>query len=230
MLFVELVVVVIAIVCTEQLKVRLTDKNHARLPEQSCYRLVFIQLTSILPCLVIVQEPADPHPVQSVNIFHFNIEVTHHETGEVKAGHLIEQLVLVDGIRLVGHHEDKAVVALRCEYPCSDRVAVLQYLRPSGPHITHIELPSMQSSARIDTIDDHTRQGTHIALRVIFYHRLHILHAAFAVTIVQLRQSTDKDELIPMVSNGEPLGREDGICFHLRQSSRLEGRIGSGIE
>ena len=143
MLFVELVVVVIAIVCTEQFKVRLTDKNHARLPEQSCYRLVFIQLTSILPCLVIVQEPADPHPVQSVNIFHLNIEVTHHETGEVKAGHLIEQLVLVDGIRLVGHHEDKAVVALRCEYPCSDRVAVLQYLRPSGPHITHIELPSM---------------------------------------------------------------------------------------
>ena len=230
MLFVELIVVVIAVVCTEQFKVRFTDKNHARLPEQSCYRLVFIQLTCILPCLVIVQEPADPHPMQSVYIFHFNIEVSYHETGEVKAGHLIEQLVLVDGIRFVGHHEDEAVVTLGCEYPCSDRVAVLQHLRSSGPHITHIELPSMESSARIDTIDDHTRQGTHVALRVIFYHRLHILHAAFTVTIVQLGQSTDKDKLIPMVSNGEPLGREDGIRFHLRQTSRLEGRIGSGIE
>ena len=61
----------------------------------------------ILAGFVVAQESADEHAAQSVLVLvGDDVEVTHQEVREVILRHLVEQLVLIDGIRLVGQQED----------------------------------------------------------------------------------------------------------------------------
>ena len=74
--------------------------------------LVAVQTTGILQCLVVVHETTNEHAVHDSLLLYFELEVTHHEVREVIARHLEEQLVLVDGVGLVGNDEEEVGVSL----------------------------------------------------------------------------------------------------------------------
>ena len=168
--------------------------------------------------------------MQSFLFFYLDVKVTHDETGEVKPCHLVEQLVFVHGVGLVGHHEDELIVTLGNEHPGGDGVAVLQHLTAPRPYIAHVKASSMQPASGLHTINDHTCHGTDLALRIMGHHLLHIVKTTLAVAVVQLTQSSDKEELVAMGTQGETAGGKGCIGTHLLQTVGLEGSIGSGIE
>ena len=71
-----------------------------------------MQLSGILQGFVEIHETTNHHAVKALLALYLQVEVAHQEVGEVEACHLVEQLVLVDGIRLECQQESKRYVAV----------------------------------------------------------------------------------------------------------------------
>ena len=150
--------------------------------------------------------------------------------GKVVFSHFKEQLVLIHRVWLVNEHEHKVGIAFIREYFLLDRILVIEYNTSSVPYIFQVKLSAMQSFSRIDSIDYHTRYFADSAIRIFLYHFLHILNAGIGVTIVELAQSTDKQEFIPVFSQWETLGRYACIGLSLLVSACLECLVGCRIK
>ena len=104
---------------------------------------LLMQLTRILQRLIVAQETTHAHVARSVGINNLDIEIAHHVVGEVIASQLEEQLIVVDGIRIVGNDIEELLVTLGRELTCSDRIAVAEHHRTAAPNVTKVELASM---------------------------------------------------------------------------------------
>ena len=54
----------------------------------------------------------------------------------------------------------------------------------------------MQRPSGLHSVDDHSCQGAHIALRVFVHHFLHVVHAALGIALVELCHTVEEDELV----------------------------------
>ena len=109
-------------------KLLLADDEAAAMFKHAGHGLVVVQLACILACLVVAQESADEHAVQSMLVLvNDNVEVTHQIVGEIIFGHLVEQLVLVDRVGLVGQQEYITGVALEGQRVHLGGVAALYF-------------------------------------------------------------------------------------------------------
>ena len=101
MLLVELVVVVVAIPRSEQFLVGVAYYYGAAFTGQTQNVLVGVQLSCILQGFVVALESADNHSFQSLHLFCRNLKISYEEVREVVFCQLIQQLVLIDRVRLV---------------------------------------------------------------------------------------------------------------------------------
>ena len=98
MLLVELVVIVVAVLRSEQFDVAVADDYGAPFLCKLHHLLVLVELACILQSLVVVSESAHHHAVHAVEFVDDDIEVAHDEVREVEARKLEEQLVLVERV------------------------------------------------------------------------------------------------------------------------------------
>ena len=201
MLLVERIVVVVAEVGAQELQVLGADEDGAARLCQPCDGGIAVELTGILQHLVVAVEAADAHASQSVDVLDLDVEVARYETGEVEARHLEEELVLVDGVGLIGKHEDEVDIALDLELTGSDGVAVAHDDGAPRPHVAHVEASAMEAPSGLHAVDDHACHAAHLALGELFHHLFHIFQAAVAVAGVELAQSADEDELVAVVTH-----------------------------
>ena len=227
---VELLILLVAEACAHEYTVALADDDGFRTLQSHTHQWVLIQHTCILQGLVVAEESADDHPMDLIDSIDIDLEVTHQEIGEVILRQVVEQLVLVHGVRVIGEHEHELLVAFLAQRIGHRRIARCQFDITFRPEVADIELSSVQSSAFLYTLDDHTCQWRHLALRIFLHHLTHILQTLLRLSVVQLTQSFDEDELITVGPLWETLCRQLGVGAHLTEAVSLEGLVGSGIE
>ena len=88
----------------------------------------------------------------------------------------------------------------------------------------------MDTSAALHPIDDHTRQFTDTALRIVFHDGLHMIQTFLAITLVQVGHTLNKDELITVLTMWETTGRDRRITMHRHEITLLESLIGGGVQ
>ena len=124
---VELVVVVVAILLAKQFGVLGADNDRPCLSHSSDNTLLLMNFPGILVCLVEEPESRDLHKVNAVGLFYLDIEIPHDEGREIEPCHLEEQLVLVERVGVIGQDEEEFLVAVGCELPGSNGVAVVEH-------------------------------------------------------------------------------------------------------
>ena len=138
--------------------------------------------------------------MQPVVVFDINVEVAYQIAGEVVFGQLEEQLILVHRVGTVDQHECEIGVSFVGELLSVDRIAVGHDGTASFPHVAQIELSAMQPSPGLHAIDDHSGHLAHLTLGIFFYNLLHVIHARLCVSLVQLAQTANEEEFIPIGS------------------------------
>ena len=197
---------------------------------QECsHRLVGKQLPRILQGLVVVQETADTHPMQPVVLIEHNVEVTHQEIREVITGHLKQQLILIDGVGLVGKDEHEVLVALSTEFYNCGRVGTKCDVS-ARPDVTDVELAAVQPTAILHTFHNHARQLADLAVGVFLNDCFEALDTAIAVAFVQHAETLDKQKFRAVLTQGETISRDAGVSFHDVVSVGLKGFVGGSIQ
>ena len=229
MLVVELFVVLVAEVRTEQRQVGLADYYAARFPRQACYRLVFVKHPRVLQSLVVSLEACNPHAVQPVEVLDYYVEVAHEEIVEVVACHLEEQFVLIDGVRVVCQQEQVRRQPVGNELPCLYRVAVVQHRAAPLPHVAYVEFSSAQPPAGVHPVYYHACNLADAAVRVVLHHVVHVLQASVGIAVVQFPEPVDEYELVAVCAHRETFLRHLRVPPHLSVPVGLECRVCGGI-
>ena len=184
----------------------------------------------VLQCFVVAQETADAHVCRTIGIDYLYVEIAHHEVREVVTRHLEEQLVLVDGIRMIGYDIEELLVTLGRQFAGSNGVAVAQHYGAPAPYIAQVELSAMQATSLLHAVDNHTCHLSQLALREILHKHLHIGKTAIAVAVVEFRQTIDEHKLIAVLSHGESLFRQSRVAAHLSIAIGLESLVSGAIQ
>ena len=192
--------------------------------------LLLIEEAGILEHLVVVAESFKPHATQSVKVFKREVEVAHQEVGEIEACHFKEQLVLVDGIGLIGDEEDEIGIALGFEDTGCNRVAVGEHIATALPDVAHVELAAVEPASGLYAVDNHSGHRTDIAGGVFINHGLHVGETTLAVTAIQFVETSNEDEFITVGAHGESSFGEGRVGLHLDKAVSLEGFVGGSIE
>ena len=230
MLGVELLIVIIAELLAQEFHVVAADEDDACFPCQPHDVGLTLHLAGILVRLVEIAETREFHQMDAVGIFDFDIEVAHHERGEVEARHLEEQLILIERVGRVGDDKEEIFVAVGHESAGSDGVAVVEHGGTAAPHIAQVEFATMQLTACFHSIHYHAGHLADTATGIVFHHIVHVLETAVGVAVVQAAQSTDEDELVAVGTQRESGLRNMSVAEHFLVTVGLEGFVGSGIE
>ena len=181
--------------------------------------------------LVVTEEAADDHACQTVRVLvDVQVEVAYQEVGEVIFCHLVEQLVLADGVGLVEQHED--VVGITLDDQRIDLRGVLsrEVVHAARPDIVHVELAAMQLPALLYATEYHACHLADLAVGVFLDHLLQPLYTTVGVALVEHAQTLDEEELRAVLSQGEALCRQFGVGSDFTVAVLLEGVVGSGID
>ena len=189
-----------------------------------------MQLTSVLQCLVVAEEAADAHVARTVGVFDADVEVAHHKIGEIIACEFEKQLVLVDGIGVVGDDVEEFFVALGRKFAYGHRIAVAEHDRPSTPHVAEVELAAVQPTTLFHAVYNHSSHLSEFALWEFFDQKLHIGHTAATVVVVEFGKSVDEDEFVAILTHREAFFRNARITTNLTVAVGLEGVVGGSVE
>ena len=205
--FEEHLVVAIAVDGSQQPQVGFADDEAAAGLQDVCYRtFVAIELAGILAGLVVAEESADEHAAESVGVLvGDDVEVAHQIVREVILRHLVEQLVLVDAVRLIGQQEDVVDITLEDKAVGEGGVAI-EVHGAARPDVVYVELSPVQLPALLDAADNHSRQFADLALRILLHHLLHPLCTAFGIALVQQTQTLYEEELRTVLALWEAVG------------------------
>ena len=210
---VEVLVILITIICLEQLLVLVADDYGLRLCGKLRQRLRIVHLAGILIGLVEAAETAELHLMETVEVGYFYVEVAHNEVGKVKLRHLEEQLILVDRVGTIYQKELEIgqTVGREC-LPLGCIVVVKHYVSPC-PHVAETEAAAPQAPPCVHTVDYHAGHLTDPALRILLHHGLHIGKTALGIAIIEFVQTSDKQELVAVGTQREPgFGHTDIAC------------------
>ena len=230
MLGIELIVVVITKLTAEEGKIDVADDDAPTLSQGGHNGFLPVDTAGILQGLVIIAESAHLHAVKAAVVLDADVKVADQIAGEVETRQLEKQLVLIDRVGTIDHHEREVGVALIGELLRIDGITVGKDFRAAIPHIAQVELATMEPTASVDSIDDHTGHFAHLTLGKLLDKFFHVGHAAVGVARVEPAQTTDEQELVAIGSQGEARGGDMGVARHLRESVSLEGIVGGGIE
>ena len=227
---VELGIVVVTKLSSQQRQVDLRNDECAGLARERLDRGLLQHLIGVLPCFVVIVETGYSHAVDTVQIVNGDIEITDKITREVIAGHLEQQLVLPYRIGRIEQQEAERSVALIAELHLFLLVCLGQHLGTPLPEIANVEMSAVELSAGLHSVDDHSGQFGQLTLGEMSHQRVHRCETSLAVTLVETAQSTDEDELIAVLSLGEPLGRNAAVGRYLGIALSLESIVGGTIE
>ena len=191
---------------------------------------VGIQLLGIGVRLVEVEEAADAHLCQPVGLLDLDVEVAHHEAGEVVEGHLVEQLVLVQAVLGIGQQEDEVAEAFVAEFPFLRRGVLLRGGRPAAPDVAGHILPVAQRAAFLDPLYDVLRHLRHLVLRVFLDDFFQRDQEAVALSRVELAHGADEHELGAVRPFGEVVGGHVVVAEHFLVFVPVVGFVGGGIQ
>ena len=230
MLIVELLIVLITELLTEQRQVLLADNDGSALPQSFYDVLLLIELAGVLQSLVEITEARYLHATEPLDILDLDVEVAHHVAREVVACQLEEQLVLVHRVGLVGNHEDEVGIRVGRQLACGNGIAVAQHDTSAAPHITQVEFSTMQAATFFHTIDNHSRHLCQLALWELLNQQFHVGQTSIAITVVEFAQSADEDELVAVCSQWETGFRNVDVASYLTEAVGLEGVVGGSIK
>ena len=196
MLLVELRIVVVTVLRAQQFQVLIADNDDACLLEQGHDVLLLIERAGILQHFVVVAESFQAHTAEAVNVFKVEVEVANEIVGEVEAGHLKEQLVLLYGVGLIGNEQDEVGIALGLKDAGGNGVAVGEHVTAALPDIAHVELSTMETAASLHAVDDHAGHGADPTFGIFLHDGLHIAETALGITLIEFAQSADEDKLV----------------------------------
>ena len=227
---IELVVVAIGILGTQQREVLLADEIGARLTQKAHNLCLMQYVVGIEACLVVITETCDLHEMDAVAFFDVDIKVADKIGCEVELRHLEEQLVLVDRVGLIGKEEHEVGLSLWAEGLLCSLLVLIEYGAASLPYVLQVELAAMETFSGIDSIDYHTSHLAESALRIFLNQGLHICHASLRIALVQLAQSADKDKLVTVGAHGETGGRYIRVGQYRLVFPQFESLVGRSIE
>ena len=166
-------------------------------------------------------------PLYFLNV---DIEETCHVRGEVILRHLKEQLVLVGLVRIVCQQEyEVGVTVVRVAFLLG-RILIVEFHASPSPYFAQVEFTYVEAFAGIYTIDNHTCHLAESAIWVFVYHFFKVNQAAIDIAIIQLAETSNKEELVSVCSIREAGLGYFGIVYHLIILSILESLIGMCIE
>ena len=176
---------------------------------------MLVDVVGILACFVVIAEAFYLHAVQTILLVNDEVEITHEIGGEIIFRHLEEQLVLVYRVRNVGEHEDERLVALNAEYLCFGFDIIIEYGVAARPYIAQVECTALELSAGFHSVENHSCHLAESAVRIFLYHLLHIIETGLDITLVELGESADKEELVAVGSFRIALVRDSPVVYHL---------------
>ena len=191
---------------------------------------LLMQLTGVLQGLVVVAETADAHVRRAVGILDFDVEVAHHKIGEIIASEFEKQLVLVDGVGVIGDDVEEFLVALRRKFAHSHRIAVAEHDGTPTPHVAEVELAAVQPPTLLHAVHNHSGHLREFALRKFLDQHLHIGHTAAAVAVVEFGKSIDEDEFVAILTHREAFLGNARIAANFAVAVGLESIVGRAIE
>ncbi len=179
--------------------------------------------------LIVIKETAYQHSADAVVHVNCDVEVAHHEIGEVISGHLEKQLIRVERVGPVSQKKYKTRVALHAQRIGNG--AVSRHVRPTArPYIAYVKLSSIQCPAGLHALDNHSGHLRHIAVGIFLHHFLHAFHTSRGISLIETAQSVDEYELRPVGSHRKTFGRQARVGSHLVISVSLESVVSGGIQ
>ena len=227
---VEVLVVLVGEGGADELQVGVADDDAVGLSYLLHHARRVVELACILVRLVEASESAELHLVQTFYLADFYVEVAHDEMGEIELRHLEQQFVLVDGVGMIDQQELEVCYAVGGELACLYAIAVVEYGRPSGPHVFQVEFCSSQPFAGIHTVDNHARHLADATLREFLHDRLHVGYTPVGIAVVEFAQTADEQELVAVSSQGESCFRYANVAAHFAVAVFLERFVGSRIK
>ena len=176
---------------------------------------MLVDVVGILARFVVIAESLYLHAVQTILLVNDEVEITHEIGGEIILRHLEEQLVLVYRIGNVGEHEDERLVALDAEYLGFGFDIIIEYSVAARPYIAQVECAALELSAGFHSVENHSCHLAESAVRIFLYHLLHIIETCLDITLVELGESADKEELVAVGSFRIALVRDSPVVYHL---------------
>ena len=112
MLGIELIVIVITKLTAEEGKIDVADDDAPTFSQGGHNGLLSVDTAGILQGFVIIAESADLHAMKATVVLNADVEVADQIAGEVETRQLEKQLVLIDRVGAIDHHEREVGVAL----------------------------------------------------------------------------------------------------------------------
>ena len=118
------------------------------------------------------------------------------------SGQFVEQLILVDGVGLIGQQKHMLHIALYAQRIDTDGVGGHTGSTPR-PDISDIKLAAIELPSLTDTSDNHARQFAYLTLRIIIHHLFHVFCTSCCITLVEQAQTLDEEEFRTMLPQGK---------------------------
>ena len=168
--------------------------------------------------------------VKSCGISNLYVEVSHHEIREVEPCQLEQQFVLAYGIGIIHEQEGELRIAFVRESLGIRSVLVRHYSCSAVPYILHAEIASHKGTALAYSVDNHTCKFADLALRICLYEGVKSGKTTVGIAFIELAESGDEQELIPIVAHWETLVGYARVLLHLLEAVVLEGLVCGCIE
>ena len=232
MLVAELLVLVEAVSLEEQLEVLLGDDVGADAGEARSHVLVGVETLAVAPGFVEVHETAYLEHGDAVALGHGDVEVAHHEVGEVIAGNLEEQLVVVHRAVLVSQHEDERHGTLFAEG--LDGGGVNGSSLGSSAHQTALpdaaQRARRQQTSLAHALGDKAGKFADFVLRILAANLLESVEEIGGVALLQTAHGVEEHELRTVSAQCVLAGREAVVQIDLAVTPVVVGVVGGRIK
>ena len=184
----------------------------------------------ILISLVIAAETTELHAVKTGIIDNLDVEITDYEVSKVELRHLKQQLVLIERVRAIYQHNLEVDIAILRELNVTYRVTVVENVGTPAPDIPKVEPATAQPLPGMYSVDYHSRHFAYSALRELLHNLLHVGKTTFGIAIIQLAESTDKQELVTVSTHRESGVGHFNVARHFIVSASLEGIVSCCVQ
>ena len=227
---IEFLIIVETKLAAKQFKVVAADD------EGSCFFLapghvgVALHFGSVLVGFVEIAESRHFHQVQLVDGLQLDVKITNDEGREIETSHLEEQLILIEGIGVVGDDVEELLVAVGGKLFGGYGVAVVEHGGAAAPHVGEVELSAVQTATSLHSVDYHAGHLANATAGEVLHHEIHVFQTSVGIVVVETAQTTNKYEFVAVGSQRETGFRHMGIAVDFFVAVGLEGAVGGGVE
>ena len=117
--------------------------------------------------------------------------------------HLEKELILIDGVWLVSYDINEISVSFCSKHTGCNGVTVVKDDGATAPHVSNVELSSVEASACIYSVDNHSGHIADVTLWIFGNYLVHILKTSLAIAVIQFAKTSNEDKFVNVCSEWE---------------------------